>query len=488
MSFGVHLNALMSRNHSAFIRTAVASGALALAGSAFAGQFPALAKPTPLNAKIESLWEQDFLTGDWGGLRRTLCAHGVEISATYTGEVFGIVRGGVKRGAVYDGLISLGLDVDLEKIVGWPGANFHASGYYPHGDSGSGKYAGDLAVFSNIDFYDSTRLFELWLDQSFFDGKFSLRAGQLAFDSEFGNSDYSALFISSSFGVATAISGNFPVPIYAISALGARVKVQPVEWFYAQAAIYDGNPAPAALGDFSPDAAASNEFNHFGTHFALRRDEGAFIATEIGVKFNQPAPDPSWCASPAKADGKGVSGDYKLGFVWHTDRFSDIRDVQLATLGSSLAPAQPRGADGNYALYLIADQEVWREPGSDSDGLGVFARAAFAPAGKNFFDWSGEIGAVYNGLLQSDGRDQLGLAFAWLDISGPATAATHDANIADHTAFAQPDYETILEATYKFQVAKWWSFQPDVQWIIHPGGSHEHANALVIGLRTQLTF
>ena len=193
-----------------------------------------------------ALRAQDFLIGDWRGVRRDWCARGVEIDVVYTGEVFGVATGGVKRGAVFDGLLELGLAVDLEKFAGWPGASLQATAFYPHGSSGTDRYAGDLGVFSNIDFYDSFRLFDLWLEQNFFDGKFSIRAGQIAFDEEFGGSAYSELFINASFGVASAISGNFPVPINAISALGARVRVQPVDWFYAQAAIYDGNPAPAA--------------------------------------------------------------------------------------------------------------------------------------------------------------------------------------------------------------------------------------------------
>ena len=230
---------------------------LALAGSALAGQPLDSPKPAPAETKADSLWDQDFLTGDWGGLRRTLCQHGVTVTATYTGETFGIVSGAIKRGAVYDGLVSVALDADLEKLVGWSGATFHASGYYPHGDSGTIKYAGDLGVFSNIDFYDSYRLFELYLDQSILDGKLSLRAGQLAYDSEFGAGDFDALFINSSFGVATVTTDNMPIPSYAIGGLGARLKVQPVDWFYAQAAIYDGNPAPAVLADRSPNAAPS---------------------------------------------------------------------------------------------------------------------------------------------------------------------------------------------------------------------------------------
>ena len=439
---------------------------------------------------------QGFLTGDSGGVRRAWCAHGVDFTAAYTGEVFGVVGGGVKRGAAFDGLLELGLDVDLEQFAGWTGAALHANGFYPHGTSGTDRYAGDLGVFSNIDFYDSYRLFELWLQQDFLDGRLSFRAGQLGFDTEFGGGDYSALFVNSSFGVAPAISGNFPVPIYAISALGARVKVLPVAWLYAQAAIYDGNPAPAALGDFSPDAAATSEFNHYGTHWALRDDEGAFIAAEIGMQFNQPAPDAPWWDTLAAKDSKsgkaaaprGLAGSYKLGVVYHTDDFADSRDAQLTALGSSLAPAEARSVSGNWAIYALGDQEVWREPGSETDGLGVFGRAVFAPAGRNFLGWSGEIGAVYTGLLQEDGRDQLGLALAWLDVSGRVSAATRDANRADGTAFSKPDFEAIIEATYRFQVTPWCAVQPDVQWIFHPGGSRENDTAIVVGLRTQIAF
>jgi porin len=242
-----------------------------------------LAQPNAPTGKVASLWEQDFLTGDWGGARRTLCEHGIDITATYTGETFGIVSGGLKRGAVYDGLVTLALDADLEKLVGWPGATFHASGFYPHGDSGTIKYAGDIGVFSNIDFYDSYRLYELYLDQQFFGEKLSLRVGQLGYDTEFAASDFAELFINSCFGLPTAITGNVPQPSYAIAALGARVKVQPTEWLYAQAAIYDGNPATASSPDPSPNAAATNEFNHYGTHWALRSDEGALVVGEVGV-------------------------------------------------------------------------------------------------------------------------------------------------------------------------------------------------------------
>ena len=476
--------------------------------SAVAG--PPVHPATQLEVRLQELWTQDTLTGDWLGVRKRLASRGLEFTAVYGGEVFGIVRGGFRQGAVYNGLLELGFDLDLQKLLGWHGAKLHLNGFYPHGASGTDKYARDLGTFSNIDFFDSYRFFEAWFEQSFFAERASVRLGLLAMDEEFaaGATDYSPLFINSAFGVATAISGNFPVPIYAIAALGARLRVEPAEGFFMQAAIYDGNPAPAVLGDFSADAADTNEFNHFSTHFALRRDEGAVMFGEIGYAFNQPIEAPETELIPqgqpdpeSSADGtvcalngktvrpvRGLGGSYRAGYAYHTDTFTDVADSYLSALGSSRAPENIRDSEGNWAVYFSADQELWREAGSDTDSVGLFARTTFAPASKNFFSKSIEVGLVYRGLAQSDGRDSFGIGFGYFDVSKQVEAANHAANRADRTEFEEPDYEAVLEITYRYQVTPWWTIQPDFQWIIHPGGSDALNDALVIGLRTVVTF
>ncbi len=57
---------------------------------------------------------------------------GVQFNATYIAEVFGNVSGGMRRGSIYTGRLDLGTDVDLEKIVGWTGAKFHANMFQIH--------------------------------------------------------------------------------------------------------------------------------------------------------------------------------------------------------------------------------------------------------------------------------------------------------------------------------------------------------------------
>ena len=56
--------------------------------------------------------------------------------------------------------------------------------------------------------------------------------------------------------------------------------------------------------------------------------------------------------------------------------------------------------------------------------------------------------------------------------------------------------ETFVEATYQVQVLPWWQIQPDIQYVVNPGGglanpndpTQKIKNELVIGLRTNITF
>ena len=117
----------------------------------------------------KGFFERDSPLPDPGGLRAKLADKGIVLGLIYTGEEFGNPAGGYRQGAVYDGLLTAGLDIDFGKLAGWNGLKFHALAYDSHGVSGTNVYTRDLNRFSSIDAYDSVRLFELWLQASFFD-------------------------------------------------------------------------------------------------------------------------------------------------------------------------------------------------------------------------------------------------------------------------------------------------------------------------------
>jgi porin len=55
--------------------------------------------------------------------------------------------------------------------------------------------------------------------------------------------------------------------------------------------------------------------------------------------------------------------------------------------------------------------------------------------------------------------------------------------------------ETVVEATYQYQVAPWWTLQPDLQVVVNPGAGIPSTlsrkplnNAVVAGVRATITF
>ncbi|MFM8500892.1 MAG: hypothetical protein ACKOAC_02525, partial [Fluviibacter sp.] len=58
------------------------------------------------------------LFGDWGGLRPLLDSYGVSFTLNQTSDYLGNTSGGIEQGFVYDGLLDLELDVDLNRLMG----------------------------------------------------------------------------------------------------------------------------------------------------------------------------------------------------------------------------------------------------------------------------------------------------------------------------------------------------------------------------------
>ena len=56
--------------------------------------------------------------GDPGGVRSALAKHGILYGANYTGDVLGIVSGGVERSAHYAGLLEMYADMLEQEMFG----------------------------------------------------------------------------------------------------------------------------------------------------------------------------------------------------------------------------------------------------------------------------------------------------------------------------------------------------------------------------------
>lgn len=420
--------------------------------------------------------EQDYLLGNWGGLRTRLKDQGVDFEFVYFGAVPSNVGGGIKRGSVYEGGLLMLLDLDSEKLVGYPGGLLHAAGLSIHnGDEFSANYIGDLNKVSMLDFPDNLNLWELWYEQKMFGNKVSLKFGQMAIDRDFilpeyynslaGISLLNQTFFYPTMAFNVWDQPFFPVGRHALAstpygAPGVRLRVDPCEHFYLQVGAYDGNP----------------DRSRGSIHFKLSEDEGALIYFEGTLRINQ------------TKDAGGPPGNVKIGGYYHTDDFFDIYEGTFAAFDNVLTAMggtplglypDPRTRGGNYGVYFLADQVLWREVGKEDpalQGLTGFFRVAFAPQDRNLAQFGVDGGLVYKGLIPKRDWDTLALGLSYMEVSDDLRRAQKDLN-AIAISFSEPapfpklaDYEAVIELSYKAQLTAWWTLQPSVQRVFHPGG------------------
>jgi len=147
------------------------------------------AQPTGL---WTGFWNRSNMLGDMGGLRSVLMNYGVTFGLQETSELLGNVSGGINHGFTYDGLTTATVTVDTQKAFGLVGGTFNASALQIHGRNLSQFNLGNLQTASGIEADDTTRLWELWYQQSFLDNRFDVKVGQQSIDQEFMVSLYSA--------------------------------------------------------------------------------------------------------------------------------------------------------------------------------------------------------------------------------------------------------------------------------------------------------
>ena len=429
----------------------------------------------------EGLFEQEKLTGDWGGVRKTLKDTGIDLGVNDTAETLSNPVGGIRQTTIYQGLLATSLNLDLEKLANWPGASFYAEGYQISGRGLSRNAVGNLLAVSTIEALPSTRLLDLWFQQEFLDRKASLRVGQIALDDEFYISQYSANFINSTFGCPDILSTDLPSggPCYPFAVPGVRLRVAPATGLTLSTAVFNGNPAPPGPGD--PQVR-----NPSGTNFLIG-EGGVFTLAELAYSFDVVPDLPSSLS------------DVKLGGWYHSADFPDLRRDNL---GRSLADPMSNGIRaahrGNFGPYLIIDKMLWQPSGAVTRGLAGFLRVGGAPGDRNLISLEVDGGMTYKGLLLNREFDLIGVAVSYGRIGSGARDLAGDAVLS--TGIEQParNYETVLEVTYQVQIAPWWVLQPDLQVIFHPGGhiaapfpappGQPIPNALVLGLRSTITF
>ncbi|HRD86870.1 MAG TPA: carbohydrate porin [Accumulibacter sp.] len=407
-------------------------------------------------------WQTSTLSGDWGGARQRLFDAGVQVDLVYTADYLRNNSGGLKRGGGYMGNINLAIGLDGEKLLGWRGGSAYLALI---SNSGQRVNLNDVGSFMGVDNLEApvnrTGIFEAWLQQSFLDGKASLRAGLYPLDSEFYVTDSSGVFIHPSFGMAAEVAdfGSLAGPsIYATSSYGARLRVDPDPAWYAMLAISRGIP--------------SERIDTAGPNISWRKSTGSLLIGEVGF-------------SPVKA---GLLGD-AFGPAGDDDDYSPISKVAIGAwryaprfeqLTAVDANDEPRDAR-HWGAYLLGEQTVYRVPGSKRD-LSLFARYGFTDGRTSTLGYSLSAGMSFRGPFPGREDDVFGIAATRAHADPQGRALLADESGSPLTA----NNETVIEITYQAPLLPGLVVQPVIQRIFNPG--FQLPDSTVAGVRLQLTL
>jgi len=399
-------------------------------------------------AKQNSIWERETLTNGFESVNNNLVNSGIEIGFGITSIYQSNVKGGTSthnRRGRHSGSYDLELTADMQRLLGAKGGilYIHTEGRWSKsGGIDSPSVGSTFGVNADGGARRSMDITELWYEQALFENTLRIRFGKLditggfecrgcpvSFDGSTYANDETGQFLNS----ALVNNPTIPFPDYG---LGAVVFWNPVECWYASVGIVDDQTDARETG--------------FRTTF--HKEDYFFYVFETGF-------------APRLDSAKGpLKGTYRVGF-WNDPR-----------------PKANTDSSKNYrddvGFYLSCDQMLIKE-NSDSgndQGLGTFFRYGYAPSKRNDITNFFSAGLQYQGLLNGRNNDILGAGFAQGFFSNTATSTYPE------------DYESALEVYYNAQVTPWFNLSPSLQYVTNPGGSTTARDAIVFGLRVQLTF
>jgi porin len=449
----------------------------AFAGGAFAQEDKKTDDLKPADPDTgESTVEEETL----GLLPNPFDKQGVKFAITYIGEGFGNPTGGAKQGAVYEDRINFAADVDFEKLIGLKQLTFHANVFQIDGGGLSRGALLNFLVVSGIEALPTTRLYEIWFEQKW-GTKLALRAGQLAADTEFMTAKYTDVFTNASLGWPASFSLNMPSggPSPPLAAMGTRLRADVTDNFTLIGGVFDGDAAGPG-----PDDPQLRD--RYGVNF--RVNDPPLMLAEAQFLWNGKKGDP------------GLDGKFKIGGWRHFGTFTDERftasGVSLANPASGGVPAN---LSGDFGVYSVFEQKIYRV-GQDVDrGIGIFARASYSPPDRNVVDLYADAGIEFEGLNDQRPKDKFGIAGGYARVSPWAQALDADFQGVNGSTWPVRSYEGLVTAVYQYEVRAGFTLQPNFQYITHPGGGATNPlgvnqpgkilkDAAVLGLRTVLKF
>ncbi len=277
------------------------------------------------------------LFGDWGGERTRLQKRGVNFDFQYVSDSLWNLKSEQKERFASWNRFRGTVDIDFGTLIGQQGLYFHATALW-QGGGNLGTYLGLLTSPSGMSSANTCRLDSWWIEKRWLDERITARVGQFAGQDFYGAQHYAASFIFEPMGYAL---GNL-FTTYEVfdppSTPALEIRVIPIHNLYVKSMVLAGVPSP---------------FSQNPTGLVPQFNGTPVSVSEIGFT-------PGKKASSVRAfdnveSRKGYSGLYQFGASYNPGKFT--------------SPTSTTPRSGNYLLYWMASQALWRVDPKEAKGL-----------------------------------------------------------------------------------------------------------------------
>ena len=384
------------------------------------------------------------LFGDWDGERSRLLERGVRFDFQYVSDsLWNIESEQQDRLASFNRFRGT-VDIDFGALVGEQGLYFHATALW-QGGGNLGAYLGLLTSPSGLSSANTCRLDSWWIEKRWLDERITARIGQFAGQDFYGAQHDAASFIFEPMGYALGNlftdSESFDPP----STPAFELRFVPIHNLYVKSMVA---------------AAVRSPFSQNPTGLVPTFNGTPVSVSEIGFS-------PGKKASSVRAfdnveSRKGYSGLYQFGASYNPAKF---------TSPTSLTPRA-----GNYLLYWMASQALWRVDPKEAKGLDATLAYDWSPADINRNNTQLTVGVRFNEPLPLHIHNTMSLGYVQSRLSQqfltPATPPWKPEHGIEFNALLDPLPMLLL--------------QPVVQYYANVGGRTQHS--VVFGFRTKVEF
>jgi porin len=349
-------------------------------------------------------WDQTQLTGDWDGVRTEMTRRGLFIDLYSTSAYQDVTSGGLNTGTAFLQNTQLSVNLDTGRTGLWPGGLFHFTVQSRYGASPEQTFT----VGSFVPQYYGALL----------------PGPLLSHDT-----------LPSEYYLVQAVTPKVSVVLGKISDLFVPDQTLFGDRFRTSFANFNFNLNPITVNFYNPTALAAlgvwtptKSFAVFGgvldpysqpTSFA----DDAFKRADL------------YAAAIASYQVQGLPGQFYPQFSW-----SNLRQIDRGDPFGALSPALVKNAVGalvgalptaglpvnyldstwflisNWSQYLFVKDdpaaiEEKRKSGQTLRGIGVFARAGYAPPATTTVTWDASVALFATGLMDSRPYDSFGVGF-----------------------------------------------------------------------------